>query len=589
MNRLACNLVVLSCAIFFFTPDFSTSCWAQYRTFDGTGNNLGNPDYGAAVTQLIRLSQGVFPNAGADYPGDQSGSTIYQPSANPEPLPSTVPHPRTISNMLFDQSGDLPNSHGLTSGVWQWGQFLDHDLDLTRSTASAGTAHMLVEQPDPDGMGTIMFRRSEYDDPATGTGPGNPRQQLNAVTSYIDASQVYGSSLARADALRAASGGKLKTSGAGKLLPMSTDDSALGALANDDGGTGATMFVAGDIRANEQIGLTAMHTLFVREHNRLADALAGSGMDEDEIYFTARRIVGAEMQAITYNEFLPSLLGAASPRATDYSYDPNTNASIANEFSTAAFRFGHSMLNSGLLLTDPVTGDSSLTPLRDTFFRPDRIMDDATLIDQLLLGLTQQRAQEIDAKLVDDVRTFLFGFGGVGVDLASLNIQRGRDHGLPRYNVVRQAYGLSPAADFSDISTEHAATLAAIYESVDDVDAWVGGLAESHAAGSSVGDLVRAALIDQFTRLRDGDAFFYTSEAEMQFLQQPEIMALVDVMNITMDGVIAKNTSMNKGDMPLGFFFMIPEPNTGTLLLLAILIFPPVLGGLRQPKPVGDR
>jgi hypothetical protein len=133
-------------------------------------------------------------------------------------------------------------------------------------------------------------------------------------------------------------------------------------------------------------------------------------------------------------------------------------------------------------------------------------------IEPLLRGLATQRAQEVDNMVVDDVRNFLFGAPGAGgFDLASLNIQRGRDHGLPSYTQVRLDLGLlRPITRFTDIDTspEVQAKLASVYSSVQDIDVWVGALAENHVSGM-VGELVLAVLTDQFERLRDGDRFWY--------------------------------------------------------------------------------
>src|SRR5205823_10685099 len=92
-----------------------------------------------------------------------------------------------------------------------------------------------------------------------------------------------------------------------------------------------------------------------------------------------------------------------------------------------------------------------------------------------------------------------------------LNIQRGRDHGLANYNAVRVAYGLPAVTNFAQITsnTEVQAKLQQLYQNVNNIDLWVGALAEGHVPGTSTGPLVRAGLIDQFTRLRDGDSFFY--------------------------------------------------------------------------------
>ncbi len=533
---------------------------AQFRTYNGVGNNSANISWGAAGTQLLRL-------APAEYPGDGSGSTFL---SSP-----TLPNARTVSNSISAQSSSIRDPRGLLSGTWQWGQFIDHDLVLTQNGSEFGTSDIFTPQPDPSGMAVIPMNRSEYD-PSTGL-PGNPRQQVNSISSYLDASNVYGSSLARANALRTMSGGLLKSS-AGNLLPRNTDDAALGALDNDDGGTGATMFLAGDVRANEQTGLTAIQTLFMREHNRLAGALStgNPSWDDERIYQTARKIVGAQIQAITYNEFLPALMGSAAPSAADYTYDANVNAGVANEFAAGMFRLGHSMIESNLLLAGEGGTSLGQLELRDAFFRPDRMMSDPSLVEQTMMGMAMQPAQKIDLKISDDLRDFLFApSGGVGIDLASLNIQRGREQGLPDYNTLRTAYGLSAKTSFSEITSDVVLQikLESLYGSVDEIDAWVGALAEEHFAGASVGELIGAALTDQFTRVRDGDSFFFIGDAD---LQSPEILALlgtekmVPFDQLTMMDIVNWNTSFTS--MPTSFFMAVPEPASWVFLSLGSLI-----------------
>ena len=150
-----------------------------------------------------------------------------------------------------------------------------------------------------------------------------------------------------------------------------------------------------------------------------------------------------------------------------------------------------------------------------------------------------QRAQELDNQVVDAVRNFLFGPPGAGgFDLASLNVQRGRDHGLPGYNEVRAAYGLPRAASFAAISSSPAvqAKLAAVYASPDEVDAWVGGLAEDHVPGALVEPTFFAILRDQFERLRDGDRFWYESYLPPNLVQT--------VRDQTLARIIRRNTSI---------------------------------------------
>ena len=536
----------------------ASSVWAvltDIRSYDGSGNNLTFTDYGAAGQNLLRIS-------GAAYPGDGSGSTIINDS--------TRANPRVISNAIASQGGSLFNSHHMSDLVWQWGQFIDHDLDLTKSNAANGFTPIAVPPGDILGPGPIPFSRSDFD-PTTGTA-GNPRQHINSITAWLDGSNVYGSSAAQALGLRedtingAGTGAKLKTSAGGLLLPVD----------------GSGHFFAGDERAEEQVGLTATHTLFVREHNRLVDILATSSLSlsDEEMYQVARKYVGAQIQAITFQEFLPALLGNAAPDPSAFSYDANLNPGIATEFSTAFYRFGHTMLASNILTMNTDGTHAGYIALRDAFFNPSLLMNDASLVDKILAGLGNQRAQEIDNRLVDDVRSFLFGPPGAGgMDLASLNIQRGRDHGLPDYNTIRVAYGLTAATTFADITSDPQlqAILASLYGDVNNIDPWVGALAEDHMFGVAVGELIAAALIDQFTRLRDADRFFYLNDPD---LLSPDLIALLgDVRDTTLRSVIMRNTSMSEKAMPSAsaFFVAIPEPVTAGLVLLGAMI----IGGRR--------
>ena len=413
-----------------------------------------------------------------------------------------------------------------------WGQFVDHDIDLTE--AASPDEPFFVEVPvgdpqfDPTGTGTqvIPLIRSHYEVDADGV-----RQQVNDITAFIDASNVYGSDEERAFALRTLDGtGRLKTSD-GDLLPFNVD----GLHNAMPGGDPADFFLAGDIRANEQAVLAAMHTLFVREHNHWATQLAQADptLSGEETYQMARVIVGAEIQAITYNEFLPLLLGnGALSRYSGYQED--VDPSIANCFSTAAFRLGHSMLSSTLMRLDAdgqVITEGNL-PLRFAFFNPAALIDEGG-IDPLLRGLASQVCQRIDNQIIDDLRNFLFGPPGQGgFDLASLNIQRGRDHGLGSYNQTREAFGLVPVSRFAEINPdpEVQANLAEVYTSVDDIDLWVGGLAESPVPGALVGPTLRAILADQYERLRDGDRFWYETYLDSSLIGLVESQTLATII-----------------------------------------------------------
>jgi len=466
---------------------------SAYRTIDGSNNNLSAPRAGAAGERLLRWG-------GSDY---ADGASAMPGSARPSA--------RVVSNLVHAQSASLPNALGASDYLWQWGQLLDHDLDLSGSASPAEAADIAVPAGDPHfdpfatGTAVIPFSRSLYD---RATGATSPREQINELTAWIDASNVYGSDGARARALREGRGSARLRTSAGNLLPFNTDGLPNG------GGSDPSLFLAGDVRANEQVGLTAMHTLFVREHNRIVEELSSRrGAPRGErLYEEARKLVGALMQAITYREFLPALLG---PNAlAPYSgYEPDANVGVANVFANAAYRFGHSALSPVLQRIDADGDEISAghLPLRDAFFAPSRITDEGG-IDPILRGLAAQRCQRVDPLVVDDVRNFLFGPPGAGgFDLPSLNIQRGRDHGLPSYNAARAAFGFEPAETFADVSSDPdvQVRLASAYASVDDIDLWTGGLSEDALAGAHLGPLFHRIVVLQFQALRDGDRFWY--------------------------------------------------------------------------------
>jgi peroxidase len=480
------------------------------------------------------------------------------------------PSPREISNRVFAQSGSIPSDRRVTDMLWQWGQFVDHDIDLTGTTETE-PAPIPVPLGDPffdplgEGGKVIPFSRSIYD-PATGTDLSSPRQQMNTITGVIDASNVYGSDAERARALRTLDGtGRLRES-TGNFLPFNSTG-----FPNAGGSQRPDLFLAGDVRANEQVGLSTMHTLWMREHNFWADLIGAfqPSLSGGEIYRAARGIVTAEMQIITYRDFLPLLLGRdALGRYTGF--DPSVDPRICNEFSTAAYRLGHTMLSSTFQRLD---ADGTPIPdgplaLRDAFFAPGELVREG--LEPYLKGLASQIMQRIDTRVVDDVRSFLFGPPGAGgLDLVSLNIQRGRDHGLPDYNAVRIAYGLEPVASFDEITTDATvrSQLEAAYGNVNDLDVWVGALAEDHLQGELVGELLHASLVEQFRRLRDGDPEWYENRLSPGAARSLESQTLAKV--------IARNTTLRRQDLQPNVFLLPEDGGEGTSLRPRRLGTPP--------------
>lgn len=487
------------------------------RSYDGSGNNTAHPDWGKAGTDFLRKAPAQY----AD--GTSAPAGASRPSA------------RVVSNVVADQHDrEIVNDRLMSAMVYAWGQFIDHDLDLTNTgSGQAFDVKVPAGDPwfDPTGTGTqvLPLTRSSYD-PATGG--TTPRQQVNAITAWLDGSMVYGSDAATAASLRTLQGGRMKTS-AGDLLPKDA----------------AGNFLAGDTRVNENPELTSLQTLFVREHNRVAARIAATapGLTDEDLYQRARAFVIGEIEAITYKEWLPVLLGSG---VAPYSgYKPGVNPGIANEFAAAGFRFGHSLLGDDIGFLDNSGHDvAPEMPLAQAFFNPSVVQSKG--IDPLLKYLASDPSSEVDPEVVDSVRNFLFGPPGAGgLDLASLNVQRGRDHGLADYNTTRAAYGLPRVTDFGQITRnpEVQAKLKSLYGTVNNIDLWVGVLAEDHAPGASVGPTLRAIVLDQFTRLRDGDRFWY----QKAFAGTPQLQ---DLERATLADVIRRN-SVVTNLQPNAFYF----------------------------------
>ena len=569
--KICFNALALTLAVAAFSYELPAQ---EFRTNDGNGNNSAS-NFGVAGAQLLRVLENGYEDG------------VSSPRGG---LNSSLPSPRLISNVVADQPDDTSNFLGASDWLWQWGQFLDHDLDLT--LAGGADFHIAVPQGDPhfdpgnSGSAVIPFSRSTSRS-GTGTSASNPLQHSNEITAFIDGSNIYGSDATRSAALRTGAGlGQLTTSFAdnGEVLPMRNT----AGLENDNGG-GANdedFFLSGDIRANEQIGLTATHSLFVREHNRIANSI-NTRLEAQESFLTdrenaaindtnnnvnnrddfvfecSRLVVGSLMQKVTYEEFLPILIG--NDLESYSGYDSLVDAGISTEFSTAAFRLGHTLLSP--TLRRPGVGDIDLA---DAFFNPEEVQMHG--VDTLLLGLSQQESQALDHMLDDGVRNFLFGPPGAGgLDLASLNIQRGRDHGLPGYTDSLLSLFGTAVNDFDDLGSsglgliddDVVSLLEQAYQNVDEIDLWIGGISEIHDDhGGLLGPTFSALLADQFRRTRDGDRFFYLDSgllAELTMLDP-------DFESTLLSDIILRNSSIESINRNVFFVSAVPEPGSVAII-----------------------
>ncbi|HEV2784160.1 MAG TPA: peroxidase family protein [Actinophytocola sp.] len=602
------------------------------QSLDGSGNNVANPTWGQGNRPYSRV-------AAARYADGRS-----QPVAGP--------NSRFISNRVFnDVAQNVFSERQVSAWGWTWGQFLDHTFGLREGRLATDpdgevrnipfNANDPLEEFEND-IGNIGFVRSF---PAPGTGVNNPRQQVNTVSSYIDAHAVYGGTNQRLDWLREGTVDGNPTNNGARLLLQNNflprrdarGNASTAPVMEIDGILRATpnrAMVAGDVRANENLFLTAAHTLFAREHNRIVNALPTS-LSQEERFQIARRVVIAEQQFVTYNEWLPAM-GVNLPAYTGYKN--NVDATLSNEFATVGYRV-HSMIHGemevaaeagrytqaqldafeaqGIEVVQDGDEVELVIPLNRGFFNPDLVP--AIGLDELLSSIGGEPQYKNDEMIDNQLRSVLFQIpvsgnpeclDGAGlpecfdavVDLGAIDVERGRDHGMPSYNQLRQAYGLPARTSFTQITGESsssfpsgtgpddpdslafpsltdnfglevdrndpdaleadpvnfrrgaplAARLSAIYGgNVNNVDAFVGALAERHASGSDLGELQRAIWTREFTRLRDGDRFFYGNDPGLT-----EIRNLYGIdFRRSLGDIISSNTGVARAELPPNVFF----------------------------------
>ncbi|RNA19459.1 Peroxidasin [Brachionus plicatilis] len=540
------------------TCDFTS----KYRSANGSCNNEKNPLYGAANTPYQR----VLPVAYQD--GFNSARSLSVTG-------SDLPHPRTAS-LKVSPPPDRGVHENTASHIYAiFGQFLIHDISGTSATTdsdgveldcpcgSTDSDCLPLEWPQNDlflDQECMKFTRSSASFPDFDCNLSY-REQLNLLSSFIDGSGIYGIDQDRADELRTFSGGLLATSEplntnnvqvtSGDYLPLSSD------TCSSSSDPTYNCFLAGEYRTSENLGLVSIHTLFLREHNRIAGKLATNNptWTDEELYQETRRIVIALLQHIVYNEWVPMINGSRdiSPDldTTQYftGYDSSINPALTNEFSTAAFRFGHSLIRDKF--NRYKTDDTRLAFINftDLEFKSDYAYDiRGEGIFSIFKGLMNDNCWKFGS-FGDQLQNSLFAQTTNGVfsahDLLATNIHRGRDHGLrPYIDYVNYCHGIvvSEINDLRDlIGPTRRNALVSIYEDVADIDLYAGALLEKKDSDSYLAAPTFSCLImEQFANLKKGDRFYYENDPSVNpgafTLEQ-----LTEIKKITMAGLICNN------------------------------------------------
>ncbi|XP_037348360.1 lactoperoxidase [Talpa occidentalis] len=512
---------------------------SNYRTITGNCNNRRNPALGAANRALARWLPAEYEDGLALPFGWTPGKT-----RNGFPLPPA----REVSNQIagyLNEEGVLDQDRSLF--FMQWGQILDHDLDFAPDT-ELGSSEYSKAQCDQDCIQggncfPIMFPHNDTKVQTQGkcmpffragfVCPTPPygslvREQINALTCFLDASLVYGPDPSLASRLRNLS------SPLGLLaVNQEVSDHGLAYLPFDNQkpspcefiNTTARMpcFLTGDSRASEQILLAASHTLLLREHNRLARELKklNPQWDGEKLYQEARKILGAFMQVITFRDYLPIVLGDEMQKWIPpyQGYNESIDPQISNVF-TFAFRFGHLEIPPTVSRLDEnyqPWGPEPELPIHTLFFNTWRMVKDGG-IDPLVRGLLAKKSKLINQNkmMTGEVRNKLFQptHRIHGFDLAAINIQRCRDHGMPGYNSWRGFCDLSQPKTLEELDVVLknkllATKLLDLYGTPDNIDIWIGGTAEPLVERGRVGPLLACLLGKQFQKIRDGDRFWW--------------------------------------------------------------------------------
>lgn len=568
------------------------------RDASGYGNNIENPNYGTAGQNFIRLTD-------ASYTDGVSG------------VRGTALTPREISNIVSNQdnNGDgveesIPNQFGGTALLTFFGQYFDHGLDFVAKgdpgNVQIGGQGFPISAP----RSNIVEGTGVDPDGVPNNGDEIAAEYVNNVSPFVDQNQAYGSHEAITDILRQwvpGDGGEPQqtaylltgaTDASGyHLLPTLTDirenyrvmtkgQELTAADVSDYDGTGQALlidfipafitlpdatepsldldaighyFVAGDGRVNENVMLTSIHTIWARNHNFWVDKIreeTSGAWTEEEYFQTARMMNIAEYQQVVFTEFTEAMAGGLVEGDDEpdvehnfQGYDPTVDASISIEFAQAAYRFGHSMLNENLsyVNADGVTVQLSLV---EAFLRPDRVADLG--IEGFLAGAVADQHQAIDVDMVNALRNQLVGRP---LDLAALNIFRGRDMGIAPFNEVRAQLfertgieSLRPYSGWDDFQARNGVSDAvmaqlkqAYPEGFGTMDMWSGGLAEKPTHGQ-LGSTFGHIFLEQMDRLQHGDRFYYLEIFDDSIFENAR----------TFSQIVARNTGLT--DLPANVF-----------------------------------
>ena len=558
--------------------DCSNPAKSRYRTFDGSCNNLGidgdeeKPKWGKAVNCYYRVMDPEF--------GDTFGRVLRKSKKNGKELPNA----RHLSNFLMTEEEAHRDPH-VSQMLMNWGQVLGNEI-----TYPAGIDNMFAYDPEPccsrpkgetkfDDCSEVNISSSDpfygkYNfsclnfirSPACIRCKVQPRTPLNLHTTHIDAGTIYGNCLLDSNRLREFKGGLLKDSQTNLLREVGTQDvESAGFCAvlqkkyypEEE----ITCFKSGDSYVNNNPFKTALVTALYRQHNRVARNLAkvNPQWDDERLYQESRKIVGAIMEVITYQEFLPSLLSPETMKTYNLEvssdqfteYKENLNPSTSAEFTAVGMRsIGHSMINGNTSMVF-FDGRRLSYPLKDYFFYQKALHEG--YFDALIKGSVVEPANMVDIYM-DDVARNLFQkvhppYGPpYGNDISTIDIMRGRDFGVASYLTFRKfcddSCKMTDIESFEALATdgvisyENAIKLSKAYQSPGDIDLYTGMLIETPLPGSLMGPTGNCIWGKEFHRKKFGDRYYFEHGNQAGSFTQSQLSSL---KKVTLAKILCQN------------------------------------------------
>ncbi|CAG8586024.1 12445_t:CDS:10 [Funneliformis caledonium] len=502
--------------------------YQEYRSLNGEGNNRNDPLAGVMKTPFARNVPSMSNFADENFsmiptPGNYTTNVPNAFLACNATLPDGIfPLPRCVSNKLMsmqmneDDIFDLTRlekfkskrdiSHVLTF----WGFFMIMDVSAGSKLGENYPTGIYIPQGDisylssyRNGPKPANFTFANESLPFNRSEQGGGQTGINKVTSFVDASTIYGNNADDLQRIRDyGNNGKMRLE-----IDNSTPDGELGYPYVDENGG----YILGYHVKFRNVFTDLFHVILLREHNRLCDeffAIHGNDWDDEQYFQEARRWVIAFIQRINYYEYLGTALGIPLPKYEGYK--PDLKPEIDTFFATVTYRYGHSEVSNfydivnyqGKPLATLPLNDLQVPGLLKTFGIP-----------SIALSMALQRQEEVDIYYSDFMRSVTYR-AVEQLDIASCDIVRSRDHGIPLYNDARVAFGLPKKTSWADISSDPDVQkrLEDTYGSVDRIEALMGGLAEDHINGGNLGELFYKSFSEQWIKIRDSDRFWFENK-----------------------------------------------------------------------------